>query len=225
MGDRCGEARVYRHVKRTLDAVISLLSLVALVPVLACIGAAVLVDLGRPVLFGQQRPGLHGRPFVILKFRTMRAPAAGRELDDDEERLTRLGRFLRSTSLDELPELVNVLRGDMSLVGPRPLLVHYQPRFSPQQARRSLVRPGITGLAQVSGRNALPWDERLSLDVVYVERVSLWLDVRILVRTIAHVIRRDGIDADGEVGSSEFIGTASAAPDHLRKSDQASSRR
>ena len=225
MGDRCGETRVYRHAKRILDAVISLLSLVVLLPVLACIGAAVLVDLGRPVLFGQERPGLHGRPFVILKFRTMRVPVDGRELDDDEERLTRLGRFLRSASLDELPELFNVLRGDMSLVGPRPLLVHYLPRFSPRQARRSLVRPGITGLAQVSGRNALPWDERLALDVVYVESVSLWLDVRILVRTVAHVIRRDGIDADGEVGSSEFIGTASVAADHLGASDQTSSRR
>jgi lipopolysaccharide/colanic/teichoic acid biosynthesis glycosyltransferase len=182
------------------------LALLVLAPVTAAVACAVYVDLSRPVLFRQVRPGRHGRPFVIVKFRTMRPPAPGRELEDDEVRLTRLGAFLRSTSLDEIPELLNVLRGDMSIVGPRPLLMEYVDRYTPDQARRNLVRPGVTGLAQVSGRNALSWEDKFRLDTEYVDRRSLWLDLRIMIRTVRFVLLRDGIDAAGEVGSPEFLG-------------------
>lgn len=189
--------------KRLLDLTLALPGLVLLSPLLLLTALAVRLALGPGVLFRQERPGLHGKPFIILKFRTMRpGPEA------DAQRLTPLGRFLRSTSLDELPELWNVLRGDMSLVGPRPLLLQYLPRYSPEQARRHEVAPGITGWAQVNGRNALSWDERLALDVWYVDNRSLALDLRILARTIALVLRRQGINAQGQATMSEFLGSA-----------------
>ena len=161
--------------------------------------AAVRVCLGRPVFFRQPRPGLHGRPFALVKFRTMRAGTGS-----DAERLTRFGRFLRTTSLDELPELWNVLRGDMSLVGPRPLLMQYLERYTPEQARRHEMKPGITGWAQVNGRNALTWDERFALDVWYVDHWSLALDLRILARTLGAILRRKGITAPGSATMPEF---------------------
>jgi lipopolysaccharide/colanic/teichoic acid biosynthesis glycosyltransferase len=189
--------------KRVADIVVAALALVLLAPVLAVIALAVRVVLGPPVLFRQVRPGLGGRPFVLRKFRTLRPPARpGAELTDDSpERETRLGRCLRASGVDELPELVNVLRGDMSLVGPRPLLTEYLPLYSAEQARRHDVRPGITGLAQVSG--ATDWAERLALDVRYVRERSLALDLRILVRTVGAVLRRDG-----GTGGAPFTGTA-----------------
>ena len=161
------------------------------------------------MLFRQTRPGLHGQPFEMVKFRTMTdARDADGHLLPDAERLTSFGRFLRGASLDELPELWNVLRGEMSLVGPRPLLMRYLGRYTPEQARRHAVRPGITGLAQVSGRNALSWDEKFALDLEYVDRVSFGLDVRILLRTLAKVVRREGISAGQHATMPEFMGNA-----------------
>lgn len=195
-------------MKRALDLVVSCAALIVLAPVLLAISAAVVLRMGRPVLFTQERIGLQGQPFLLRKFRTMRdARAANGVLRPDGERLTPLGRWLRRTSLDELPELLNVLTGDMSLVGPRPLLPQYLPRYSPRQARRHEVRPGLTGLAQISGRNALPWDERLELDVQYVERRSIALDLRILLSTIGKVLRGDGISQPGHETSEEFMGS------------------
>jgi sugar transferase EpsL len=176
-------------------------ALVAAAPVLAAVAAAVRATMGPPILFRQQRPGLGGRPFTIYKFRTMRdGPGT------DAERLTRLGRLLRATSLDELPELWNVVRGDMSLVGPRPLLMKYLPLYSPDQARRHDVKPGITGWAAIHGRNALSWDDKLALDVWYVDHASLALDLQILARTVAIVLRRDGISHAGAATMPEFTG-------------------
>ena len=172
------------------------------------IAIAVRRSMGSPVVFRQDRPGRDGRVFTLLKFRTMRDG-----LGTDEERITRLGAFLRSTSLDELPELWNVLRGDMSLVGPRPLLVRYLERYSPRQARRHEVRPGLTGLAQVSGRNAVGWEERLELDVRYVETWTIGGDLRIMVRTVKAVLRREGISGDGEATMAEFRGSPEARAD------------
>ncbi len=197
--------------KRVLDVAVAGPLLVVTAPVQAAVAAAVAVRLGRPVLFRQERPGLGGRPFTILKFRTMLPVDAATGRVDDASRMTRLGRFLRATSLDELPTLVNVVRGDMSLVGPRPLLMAYLPRYSATQARRHEVRPGLTGLAQVSGRNALGWDERLALDVEYVDRRCLRLDFAILLRTVRAVLRREGISAEGEATMPEFLGGRSAA--------------
>jgi sugar transferase EpsL len=181
-------------LKRAIDVAGSVAALMAVSPVLAGVAVAVLATDGRPVLFRQARPGLGGRPFTILKFRTMRAP---REAEvwyaSDDERVTRLGRFLRATSLDELPELWNVLRGDMSLVGPRPLLVEYLPHYTPEEARRHDVRPGMTGWAAVNGRNALRFRDRLALDVWYVDHWSLRLDLRIMARTAWQVLRRSGV--------------------------------
>lgn len=163
--------------------------------------------LGSPVFFRQQRPGLHGKPFHMVKFRTMTdARDAEGKLLPDAERLTKLGQFMRSTSLDELPELWNVLKGDMSLVGPRPLLMEYLPLYSSEQARRHEVRPGITGWAQVNGRNALSWEEKFALDVWYVDHRSFWLDVKILFMTVKKVLVRDGISATGEATMSKFTG-------------------
>lgn len=190
--------------KRCFDVVVAGVALVLLLPLLLVLALLVLVTMGRPVLFRQARPGLHEEPFVLVKFRTMRPPAPGRELRDDEDRLTRVGWLLRSTSLDELPELWNVLRGQMSLVGPRPLLMEYLGHYSPEQARRHLVRPGITGLAQVSGRNGLSWPERLELDCRYVDERSFLMDLRLLVSTVGRVLRRDGISADGVVSATLF---------------------
>jgi lipopolysaccharide/colanic/teichoic acid biosynthesis glycosyltransferase len=197
--------------KRVLDVAVAGPLLVLTVPVQGAVALAVAIRLGRPVLFRQERPGLGGRPFTMVKFRTMRPVGATARQVDDLARLTGLGRFLRATSLDELPTLVNVLRGDMSLVGPRPLLVAYLPRYSPRQARRHEVRPGLTGLAQVSGRNAVGWEERLTLDVEYVDQRSMRLDLSILWRTVWIVLRRRGIAAEGEATMPEFLGTRSAA--------------
>lgn len=198
-----------RRGKRLLDMVGSCTCLALLLPVLAGLGVAVGLVLGRPVIFRQRRPGLGGAPFTILKFRTMRdeRDAAGRLLCD-AERLTRFGEFLRSTSLDELPEFFNVLKGDMSLVGPRPLLMSYLERYDARQARRHEVRPGVTGLAQISGRNALSWERRLELDVAYIERYSLVLDLWILVRSVVRVLGRSGITQPGHATTEEFRGSA-----------------
>ena len=195
-------------VKRTLDVSVALVGLILLLPILLAVAAAVRLTLGSPVIFRQLRPGLHGRPFMLLKFCTMndRRDVNG-QLLPDELRLTRLGRFLRATSLDELPQLWNVLRGDMSLVGPRPLLMEYLPLYTPDQARRLEVRPGVTGLAQVSGRNELDWAERLRLDVWYVDNRSTLLDLKILLRTVGKVLTGAGIHQRGHVTMERFTGT------------------
>jgi lipopolysaccharide/colanic/teichoic acid biosynthesis glycosyltransferase len=193
-----------------LDRGAALAGLAALSPVLLAVAAVIRVRMGAPVFFVQERPGLGGRIFRVVKFRTMRN-AVGRDgaLLPDAERLTALGRFLRATSLDELPQLWNVLRGELSLVGPRPLLVQYLPRYTPEQARRHDVLPGITGWAQVNGRNALSWDEKFALDVWYVDHWSFVLDLKILGLTLLSVVRRDGISQDGHVTMPEFMGSAS----------------
>jgi lipopolysaccharide/colanic/teichoic acid biosynthesis glycosyltransferase len=184
------------------------LGLIVLSPFLLLIILAIRIKMGRPVLFRQMRPGLCGKPFYMYKFRTMtNEKNADGELLPDEMRLTKLGRFLRSTSLDELPELFNVLRGDMSLVGPRPLLMQYLDHYTPEQARRHEVKPGITGWAQVNGRNAISWEEKFALDVWYVDNWSLWLDIRIIAITIGKVFRREGISARGEATMPEFRGS------------------
>jgi lipopolysaccharide/colanic/teichoic acid biosynthesis glycosyltransferase len=196
-------------VKRLIDVVGALAGMLVLSPILAAIAAAVRVRMGSPVLFRQQRPGRHGKPFTILKFRTMSdARDASGQLLPDAERLSTFGRVLRSTSLDELPELLNVLKGDMSLVGPRPLLTHYLERYSPEQLRRHEVKPGITGWAQVNGRNALTWEHKLALDVWYVDHQSLWLDLRIMGLTILKILAREGISQPGYATAEEFQGSA-----------------
>ena len=194
-------------MKRLFDIVVAALLLVLLSPLLLAVACMVKVSLGSPVLFKQVRPGLHGRPFTMYKFRTMTdaRDAQGRLLPD-ERRLTKFGRFLRSTSLDELPELFNVLKGDMSLVGPRPLLMEYLPLYTPEQARRHEVRPGITGWAQVNGRNAISWEEKFEHDVWYVDNRSLWLDIKILWLTLLTVARREGISTQGHVTMPPFQG-------------------
>lgn len=195
-------------MKRLFDGLFAATALLALSPLLLAIAILICFSLGSPVLFFQLRPGLHGRPFRMVKFRTMsdRRDGSG-ELLPDAERLTRLGRFLRSTSLDELPELWNVLKGDMSMVGPRPLLMEYLPLYTPQQARRHEVRPGVTGWAQMNGRNALSWEEKFELDVWYVNNRSLWLDVKIIFLTVRKVLMRDGVSADGEATMPRFNGS------------------
>ncbi|SHF69811.1 Sugar transferase involved in LPS biosynthesis (colanic, teichoic acid) [Desulfofundulus australicus DSM 11792] len=193
--------------KRLMDFIGAVVGLALLAPVMLLIALFICLNMGRPVLFRQVRPGLHGRPFVIYKFRTMKEERDSRgDLLPDEQRLTRLGRFLRSTSLDELPELFNVLKGDMSLVGPRPLLMEYLERYTPEQARRHEVKPGITGWAQVNGRNAITWEEKFKLDVWYVDNWSLWLDVKILCLTLVKVLKREGISAQGHATMPEFMG-------------------
>ncbi len=200
-------------MKRLMDITISTLALAMLSPVLAVVALMVRQRLGSPVLFRQVRPGQGGKPFEMLKFRTMRDAAApdGQPLPD-AERLTPFGRFLRSTSLDELPGLWNVLKGDMSLVGPRPLLVEYLPLYTPKQARRHEVRPGVTGWAQVNGRNAISWEQKFELDVWYVDNCSLFLDIKILVMTSLKVIRREGISSEGFVTAEEFKGSSCSPP-------------
>lgn len=197
--------------KRLVDVLGAGVATVLLAPVAAVLAVLVRLKLGRPVLFRQIRPGLHGRPFALIKFRTMTEDrgADGRLLPD-EQRLPPFGRWLRSTSLDELPELLNVLRGDMSLVGPRPLLMEYLDLYSPRQARRHEVRPGLTGWAQVNGRNTPDWDTRLEMDVWYVENHSLALDLRILARTVRAVLRREGISQPGHVTAEPFRGSAAS---------------
>jgi sugar transferase EpsL len=196
-----------RRGKRALDLVLVLAALPLLSPLLAIVALLVRLRLGAPVLFRQQRPGLAGQPFTLFKFRTMTGArdACGNLLPDDR-RLTPLGRFLRATSLDELPELFNVLRGEMSLVGPRPLLVQYLERYTPDQARRHQVRPGITGWAQVNGRNDLTWEEKFAMDVWYVDHLSLELDLSILVRTVWKILAREGISQPGYATAEEFMG-------------------
>jgi sugar transferase EpsL len=195
-----------RFGKRLVDVVGSSLCLVVLSPFLTCVAAAVRIRLGSPVLFAQRRPGRNGAIFVMRKFRTMTdARDMHGNLLPDEERLTALGLFLRSTSLDELPELWNVLTGDMSLVGPRPLLVRYLDRYTPDQMRRHDVRPGITGWAQVHGRNALTWQTKFALDVWYADNVSMSLDLRILGLTLARILTRDGVSHDGHATMPEFL--------------------
>jgi lipopolysaccharide/colanic/teichoic acid biosynthesis glycosyltransferase len=196
--------RSYGPVKRLVDVLVSAVLLVLTSPVQAVVALLVRRDLGSPVLFRQPRPGKDGLVFELVKFRSMTDPDPRRSLVTDEQRLTPFGAWLRSTSLDELPTLWNVLRGDMSIVGPRPLLVQYLDRYTPQQARRHEVRPGMTGLAQVSGRNAVDWEERFRLDVEYVDKCSPWLDVRILWATIRVVLRRRGVTAEGEATMPEF---------------------
>lgn len=195
-------------LKRVFDIFVSAIGLVLLAPVLAVVAWKVRRNLGAPVLFRQIRPGLHGKPFEMVKFRTMRDAlgADGHPLPDSE-RLTPFGKFLRASSLDELPELWNVLKGEMSLVGPRPLLMDYLPLYSPEQARRHEVRPGVTGWAQVNGRNAISWDEKFRLDVWYVDNKTLLLDLKILFLTVRRVIVRDGISAHGEATMPRFMGS------------------
>ena len=195
-------------LKRLFDFTAALLGLIVLALPLLVLMALIRRKLGSPVLFRQTRPGLHGQPFEMVKFRTMtdaRGPDGA--LLPDAERLTPFGRFLRSTSLDELPELWNVLKGDMSLVGPRPLLMEYLPLYSPEQARRHVVRPGVTGWAQVNGRNAISWEEKFALDTWYVDHQSLQLDIRILWLTVKKVLVREGISAAGEATMGKFTGS------------------
>ncbi|SDY75631.1 Sugar transferase involved in LPS biosynthesis (colanic, teichoic acid) [Modestobacter sp. DSM 44400] len=192
--------------KRAFDVSVAGGLLVATAPLQVAVAVAVRTSLGSPVLFRQVRPGRDGRPFRLAKFRTMRSVEPGHPPAADVERMTSLGRVLRSTSLDELPTLWNVVRGDMSLVGPRPLLMAYLDRYTPEQARRHEMRPGVTGLAQVRGRNALSWSEKFAADVEYVYAQTLWLDLRILGATVLSVVRRQGISADGEATMPEFLG-------------------
>ena len=197
-----------RSFKRMIDLVVAAVGLVVSAPLLLVVAVSIRVALGSHVFFLQQRPGLGGRPFRLAKFRTMldTRDAQGRLFPDDA-RLTALGRFLRATSIDELPQLWNVLAGDLSLVGPRPLLMQYLPRYSPEQARRHDVLPGITGWAQVNGRNAISWDEKFALDVWYVDHWSLGLDLKILALTALKVVNRSGISREGHATMPEFMGT------------------
>lgn len=194
--------------KRVFDVISALIGLILLSPLLLIVAVMVRFKLGSPVFFRHQRPGLHGRPFELIKFRTMtdRRDENGKLLPDDQ-RLPAFGRFLRSTSMDELPELLCVLKGDMSLVGPRPLMMKYLPRYTAEQARRHEVKPGITGWAQVNGRNASSWERKFELDVWYVDHWNLWLDLKILMRTLVAVFSGEGINQPGEATASEFMGT------------------
>jgi len=201
--------------KRAFDIIVSFFGLLLLSPVLVIVAWQIRRKLGTPVLFRQIRPGKDGKPFEMIKFRTMRdaKDAVGNSLPD-ADRITSLGQFLRSTSLDELPELWNVLKGDMSLVGPRPLLMEYLPLYSKEQYRRHEVRPGVTGWAQVNGRNSISWEDKFKLDVWYVDNQSLWLDMKILFLTLKKVLVKDGISADGEVTMSRFTGTSNRHNNH-----------
>lgn len=195
-------------VKRCFDFAFALVLTLLLSPLLLIFWILVQHKLGRPVLFKQERPGLHGKIFMLYKFRSMTDAKDGEgQLRPDSERLTTFGRFLRKSSIDELPELFNILKGDMSFVGPRPLLVQYLPRYNEEQARRHNVKPGLTGWAQVNGRNEISWEEKFKLDVWYVENWSPWLDLKILFLTLKVVLKRSGISADGEATMSEFMGS------------------
>ena len=195
-------------LKRALDIIIASTALVVLSPVYFIVARKVKKNLGSPVLFRQVRPGLNGKPFEMIKFRSMKdaADAQGNALPDSE-RLTPFGKMLRATSLDEMPELWNVIKGDMSIVGPRPLLMEYLPLYSAEQAKRHNVRPGMTGYAQVNGRNAISWEEKFKLDSWYVENQSLWLDFKIMLKTVKKVLAKDDISAEGEVTAAKFTGT------------------
>lgn len=196
--------KTYDLVKRSVDIIGSAALLIVTSPIQAGVAVAVARRLGRPVLFRQQRPGKDGKPFTLLKFRTMLPIDEPRGFVDDEQRLTRFGRLLRSTSMDELPTLWNVLKGEMSLVGPRPLLTEYLERYTPEQARRHEVRPGITGLAQVRGRNTLTWEEKFAYDVLYIDKRSLQMDARILTETLHSVLAREGISHEGHATMAKF---------------------
>jgi len=194
-------------MKRIFDLILTIPTYFLLSPVMILIAAVIRLTMGKPVFFRQIRPGLHGKPFTIYKFRTMlNAYDKNGNLLPDKERLTRLGSFLRSSSLDELPELYNIIKGDMSIVGPRPLLMQYLGRYTPEQARRHEVRPGLTGWAQINGRNAITWDEKFRLDVWYADNQSLLLDMKIILMTIAKVIKREGISQPGQATAEEFMG-------------------
>lgn len=195
-------------LKRLFDIIIASIALILLSPLYAFVAYKVKKNLGSPVLFRQVRPGLHGKPFEMIKFRTMKdaVDEQGNPLPDSE-RLTPFGQMLRSTSLDEMPELWNVIKGDMSIVGPRPLLMEYLPLYSPEQAKRHDVRPGMTGHAQVNGRNAIGWEEKFKLDTWYVENQSIWLDFKIMFKTVHKVLAKDDISAEGEATMTKFTGT------------------
>lgn len=195
-------------IKRLFDIIIATTAIIILSPLYVIVAYKVKKNLGSPVLFRQIRPGLHGKPFEMIKFRTMKdaVDAQGNPLPDSE-RLTPFGKMLRATSLDEMPELWNVIKGDMSIVGPRPLLMEYLPLYNEQQAKRHNVRPGMTGHAQVNGRNAISWEQKFELDTWYVENQSLWLDFKIMLKTVKKVIAKDDINAEGEATISKFTGT------------------
>ncbi|WP_304989007.1 sugar transferase [Cryobacterium sp. TMS1-20-1] len=201
---RVGQQRRFDITKRILDLVGASVVLVVTAPIQLLVAGAVAAKLGRPILFKQERPGLNGQIFLLRKFRTMKTVSLAGGLVTDDERLTRFGRILRSTSMDELPTLWNVMRGDMSVVGPRPLLVRYLSRYSPLENRRHEVRPGITGLAQVSGRNSLSWSRKFELDVEYVDHRSLALDAVIVLRTLKAVALREGVTSEGNAAMPEF---------------------
>jgi lipopolysaccharide/colanic/teichoic acid biosynthesis glycosyltransferase len=196
-----------QQVKPVLDCLIAGLTVLALSPIFGLIAFLVRVRMGSPVIFRQLRPGLHGRPFTLFKFRTMTETRdSAFRLLPDKARVRKFGSILRNTSLDELPELVNVLKGEMSLVGPRPLLMHYLERYSPDQQRRHEVKPGITGWAQVNGRNAISWEEKFALDLWYVDNLSFWLDLKILCWTVWKILKREGIRQPGHPTAKEFMG-------------------
>ena len=202
----------YRAAKRLIDVTASAAGLIATAPITIPVALAIRATMGSPVLFRQERPGLGGAPFKLNKFRTMRDLRPDESmLASDADRITALGKFLRSTSIDELPSLLNVLSGDMSLVGPRPLQMRYLKRYSPEQGRRHEVKPGVTGWAQINGRNSLTWEEKFDLDVWYVENRSLWLDLKILAMTVWAVASRRGVSAEGEATMSKFTGTENQA--------------
>lgn len=199
---------IYKYIKRILDIISSLLAIIILSPLLAVTAVFVKTKLGSPVLFKQERPGKDEKIFTLMKFRTMTDERdENGELLPDEVRLTKFGKFLRSTSIDELPELFNILKGDMSVIGPRPLLVKYLPRYNEHQHRRHEVRPGLSGWAQVNGRNSISWEEKFDLDVEYVDNYSLSKDINILFMTVMSVIKRDGINSDNDVTMEEFMGS------------------
>ena len=198
---------MYKFFKRFFDFVVAAIAIIILSPILLVIYGLVIFKLGYPGIFKQERPGLNGKIFTLYKFRSMtNAKNDQGVLLPNQLRLTKFGKFLRSTSLDELPELLNIVKGDMSIVGPRPLLVKYLSRYSDEQARRHEVRPGITGLAQVNGRNSITWEEKFAYDVLYVDKYSFWLDIKILLKTLAVVFRKDGINSTEEITMEEFLG-------------------
>lgn len=211
----CGDSKYIYYdvlvfmVKRFLDICFALLMLLSLAPLLAVLALGIRIIIGSPILFTQLRPGLNSKPFKLYKFRTMtNATDPNGILLPDAQRITQLGKFLRSTSLDELPELWNVLKGDMSLVGPRPLLMQYVDRYTPEQSRRHVVKPGITGWAQVNGRNTLSWEDKFKLDVWYIDNWSLWLDFKILGMTLWKLLQREGINQPGQATMEEFKGAS-----------------
>jgi len=208
MSESGGMLMSYTSIKRLFDLAATIPLLLILSPFLLIVALLVRVKLGAPILFRQKRPGLHGKPFLMFKFRTMTDARDKRgNLLSDAERLTPFGRFLRSTSLDELPELFNVLKGEMSLIGPRPLLMQYLDRYTPEQMRRHEARPGITGWAQINGRNAITWEEKFALDVWYVDNFSFFLDLKILLLTVFKILKREGVTQVGHVTMSEFSGS------------------